>query len=226
MTTTTATSQYGRASSIKKNGCGERGKRGKKSRSGRKKEEERGGGGGEEGDIHSDGIHSFSLSLSLFPRSFPDWTQGATSMAARLPACLSARLPARSPASPASLLDYLKNRIPPARNCVSRLPCLYTNTTESGGTMLDAMHVHDGAPANGAHPVSPCVLAEKFRLPIPAQSRRKTRTVARRTWGKGRRGRYLKGHDVIGRSRRVGVRGLNPRVFRESVSRVNTHTYV
>lgn len=29
--------------------------------------------------------------------------------------------------------------------------------------------------------------------------------------------------DVIGRSRRVGVRGLNPRVSRESVSRVNVY---
>lgn len=45
---TTATSQYGRASSIKKNGCGERGKRGKKS-SGRKEEEEEEEGQGEEG---------------------------------------------------------------------------------------------------------------------------------------------------------------------------------
>ena len=46
------------------------------------------------------------------------------------PACLLACPLARSLArllGPASL-DYLKNRIPPARNCVSRLPCLYTNT--------------------------------------------------------------------------------------------------
>ena len=73
---------------------------------------------------------STPLSLSLPLWLFPDWTQGATSMAARLPVCSPARSLARSLArllGPASL-DYLKNRIPPARNCVSRLPCLYTNT--------------------------------------------------------------------------------------------------
>lgn len=73
---------------------------------------------------------STPLSLSLPLWLFPDWTLGATSMAARLPVCSPARSLARSLArllGPASL-DYLKNRIPPARNCVSRLPCLYTNT--------------------------------------------------------------------------------------------------
>lgn len=126
---TTATSQYGRASSIKKNGCGERGKRGKKSKGRKEGEKEGRGGEGRGGDTRSDGIHS--LSLSLPPLSPGCFQTGRRELPRWLPACLSARLPARSlarsPASPASL-DYLKNRIPPARNCVSRLPCLYTNT--------------------------------------------------------------------------------------------------
>lgn len=97
---------------------------------------------------------------------------------------------------------------------------------------MDAMHVHDGAPANGPR-VSPRVVHREVPpgLPIPSESRRKTRTggEGRGEEGRGRqrerRGRYLKGHDVIGRSRRVGVRGLNPRVLRESVSRVNIYIY-
>lgn len=93
---TTATSQYGRASSIKKNGCGERGKRGKKSKGRKEGEKEGRGGEGRGGDTRSDGIHSLSLSPSSLPWLFPDWTQGATSMAARLPVCSPARSLARS----------------------------------------------------------------------------------------------------------------------------------
>lgn len=93
--------------------------------------------------------------------------------------------------------------------------------------------MHDGAPANGPR-VSPRVVHREVPpgLPIPSESRRKTRTggEGRGEEGRGRqrerRGRYLKGHDVIGRSRRVGVRGLNPRVLRESVSRVNIYIYI
>ena len=51
------------------------------------------------------------------------------------------------------------------------------------------------------------------------KTRRRCEEEAKEGW----RGKYLKGHDVIGRSRRVGVRGLNPRVLRESVSRVNIY---
>lgn len=96
---------------------------------------------------------------------------------------------------------------------------------------MDAMHVHDGAPANGPR-VSPRVVHREVPpgLPIPSAGKheREEKEEERRAGGRQRerRGRYLKGHDVIGRSRRVGVRGLNPRVLRESVSRVNIYIYI
>lgn len=91
--------------------------------------------------------------------------------------------------------------------------------------------MHDGAPANGPR-VSPRVVHREVPpgLPIPSAGKheREEKEEERRAGGRQRerRGRYLKGHDVIGRSRRVGVRGLNPRVLRESVSRVNIYIYI
>lgn len=71
-----------------------------------------------------------SLSFSLSPSLVVSRLDAGSYLDGCPPACLLACPLARSFArllGPASL-DYLKNRIPPARNCVSRLPCLYTNT--------------------------------------------------------------------------------------------------
>lgn len=78
-------------------------------------------------DTH--GIHSLLRSFQTRP------TFGATSMAARLLACLLAWLVA-------STLDYLKNRIPPARNCVSRLVFMYQYTLGWNNVGYSAACVH------------------------------------------------------------------------------------
>lgn len=82
--------------------------------------------GEERGGVDTHGIHSLL-------RSFQTRRMlGAISMAARLPARrpeLLARLASWLTAwLAASALDYLKNRIPSARNCVSRLVFMYQHT--------------------------------------------------------------------------------------------------
>jgi len=71
--------------------------------------------------VDTRGIHSLLRSFQTRR------TLGATSMAARLLACLAACLLAGWLAGwlAASTLDYLKNRIPRVRNCVSRLVFMY-----------------------------------------------------------------------------------------------------
>lgn len=126
-----------------------------------------------------------SLSLSLSGcfqtgrRELPRW----------LPACLSARLPARSlvrsPARPGFSRLLEKPDSSCAKLCFPSPVFIYQYT--SRGTMLDAMHVHDGAPANGPR-VSPRVVHREVPpgLPIPSESRKKTRTGGE---GRGEEGR-------------------------------------
>lgn len=100
-------------------------------------------------------------------------------------ACPLARSLARSPARPGFSRLLEKPDSSCAKLCFPSPVFIYQYTSRR--TMLDAMHVHDGAPANGPR-VSPRVVHREVPpgLPIPSESRRKTRTGGE---GRGEEGR-------------------------------------